>query len=196
MDDELGPDDALPRRPARVLVTGASGSGKTWLARDVARRLGTDHVEIDALFWGPGWTERPTFVDDVTALATRPGWVTEWQYCAVRELLAERADLVVWLDLPRWRVLGQVVRRTLSRRLRRTSLWNANVEPPLWRFMTDPEHIVRWSWTTHARVAPRVAELRRTRPDLPVVRLRSRQEVRRWSVGPLARAAAGAPDQT
>ena len=189
MDGVLDVDDPLPARPARVLVTGASGSGKTWLARDVARRLGTDHVEIDALFWGAGWTGRPTFVADVTALAARPAWVTEWQYDVARPLLAARTDLVVWLDLPRGRVLRQVVRRTLSRRLRRTVLWNGNVEPPLRTFLTDPEHIVRWSWTSHARIGPRVAELRRARPDLPVVRLRSRREVRRWSSGPLADAA-------
>lgn len=185
MDAYLGPADPLPARPSRVLLNGASGAGKTWLAAAVASRLGLPYVEIDSLHWGPGWTPRPTFVDDVSALVGGERWIVEWQYDVVRERLADRADLLVWLDLPRWRVLGQVSRRTLRRRLRRTPLWNGNLEPPLWTILTDPEHIVRWSWSSQPEVAPRVTALLARRPDLPVVRLRSRREVRRWLDGPL-----------
>ncbi|WP_432547628.1 P-loop NTPase family protein [Kineococcus sp. SYSU DK004] len=185
----LGPDDPLPHRPHRVLLAGTSGSGKTTTAARVAELLGAPHVEIDALFHGPGWVPRPGFVDDVHRFSAGPAWVTEWQYDQVLQHLAERADLLVHLDPPRRVVLRQVVRRTLERRLRRQELWNGNVEPPLRTFWTDPEHVVRWAWNTHPRTAARVQALRRDRPDLPVVRLRSRAEVRRWLRGPLARAA-------
>ena len=50
--------DQLPL-PRRIVVVGTSGSGKTTLAREVARRLALPHVEIDALHWGPNWTEPP-----------------------------------------------------------------------------------------------------------------------------------------
>jgi hypothetical protein len=111
--------------------------------------------------------------------------VTEWQYAAVRPLLLARADLLVWLDLPRAQVLQQVVRRTVRRRLQRTQLWNGNVEPPFWTILTEPDHIVRWAWTSHAGTRPRVEAAQRSRPELPVVRLRSRSDVRRWLHGPL-----------
>ena len=78
------------------------------------------------------------------------------------------------------------------RRLRRTELWNGNVEPPLWTFLTDRDHIVRWAWRTHAATRGRVLELAEQRPGLPIVRLRSRREVRRWLAGPLQRAGADA----
>jgi adenylate kinase family enzyme len=181
----LGPDDPLPRGVRRVLVAGPSGAGKTTLAATTAAALGLTHVEVDALFHGPGWTPRPSFVADVERLAAGEGWVTEWQYGAVRDLLAARADLLVWLDLPRALVLHQVVRRTVVRRVRRQALWSGNLEPPLWTVLTDREHIVRWSWATHAVAATRVRALRERRPELPVVRLRSRREVRRWVAGPL-----------
>ncbi len=186
----LGPDDPLPARPRRILVAGTSGAGKTTLAAAVAGALGLVHVEIDALFHGPGWTPRPSFVADVERLAAGEAWVTEWQYDRVRELLVSRADLLVWLDLSRARVMAQLVRRTVVRRVRREPLWNGNQEPPLRTVMTDPEHILRWAWTTHAGSARRVEALLRRRPELPVVRLRSRREVRRWCAGPL-RASAG-----
>jgi adenylate kinase family enzyme len=183
----LGPGDALPQRPRRVLVAGTSGSGKTTLATRVAAELGLPQVEIDALFHGPRWTPRPSFEADVRRFSAGPSWVTEWQYDAVRAHLADRADLLVWLDLPRTVVLRQVVRRTLVRRLRRRQLWNGNTEPPLRTIFTDREHIVRWAWRTHSGTAVRVADLRGRRPDLVVVRLRSRGQVARWAGGPLRR---------
>ena len=181
----LGPEDELPHRPRRVLVAGTSGAGKTTLAGRVAEVLDVPHVEIDALFHGPGWTPRPSFEQDVHRFSAGPGWVTEWQYDSVRALLLERADLLVWLDLPEPLVMAQVVRRTAVRRLRRQVLWNGNVEPPLRTFFTDPEHVVRWAWTSRRATAARVSALVRQRPEVPVVRLRSHGEARRWLRGPL-----------
>lgn len=176
----LGPDDPLPHRPQRILVNGSAGAGKTTLAAEIGRRLGLPHTELDALHHGPGWVRRPEFLDDVEALAASEHWVTEWQYRDARPILLARCDLVVWLDVPRSVAMRRVVRRTLRRRVRREVLWNGNVEGPLWKIFVDPEHIIRWAWTTHRRAAERVDETRKHRPDLPVVRLRDEAEVQRW----------------
>jgi hypothetical protein len=94
---------------------------------------------------------------------------------------------VVWLDLPRLRTLAQVTRRSLGRWLRSEELWNGNREPsPLaWR---DPEHPVRWSWTS----VPRLRALYGARFDDPAwrdrvrLRLRTRAEVERLLADPRA----------
>ncbi|WP_341866772.1 hypothetical protein [Cryobacterium zongtaii] len=96
----LSADGALPLRPRRVLVAGVSGTGKTTLAARIAVITGGAHTEIDALFHGPKWVPRPEFADDVRGFIAAESWTTEWQYSAAREVLAERADLLVWLDLP------------------------------------------------------------------------------------------------
>jgi adenylate kinase family enzyme len=176
----LGPDHVPVPPPRRVVVAGTSGAGKTTVAAAIAARLGVPHVEIDGLFHGPGWTPNPDFVAAVERFTAEPAWVTEWQYGVVRPLLADRAQLVVWLDYPRPVVMWQVVRRTVHRRRRRLELWNGNVEPPLHTFFTDPEHIVRWAWNTHRRNTRRMHELVRARSELPVVRLRTRAQTRRW----------------
>jgi len=164
--------DPLPHRPSKVLVTGTSGSGKTTLARRVGELLGLPSTEIDALAHGAGWVRRPTFVADVQALATSPRWVTEWQYAETRALLAARADLVVWLDLPHVRTMSQVVSRTMR------------------TFLTDPDHVVRWAWRTHPLTRQRVEVLLGDRPGLPVVRLGSHAESAAWLSGPVAQVAA------
>jgi adenylate kinase family enzyme len=71
--------------PARVLVAGTSGVGKTTVARRTAEILNAPHVEIDGLFHGPGWTKRSEFRADVERLSDTPRWVTEWQYRDMRD---------------------------------------------------------------------------------------------------------------
>jgi adenylate kinase family enzyme len=181
--------DELPARPARVLIAGTSGSGKSTLARHISAVLGIPYVELDALHHGPGWTVRPHFVEDVAELATAAEWVTEWQYNNVRELLADRADLLVWLDLPRRVVIARVVRRTAIRRLRRIELWNGNREPPLYTIVSDRDHIIRWAWRTHSESLRHVTSCAAHRPELPVVHLRSPAEAEAWVTGPLFHAA-------
>jgi adenylate kinase family enzyme len=176
----LDVDDPLPARPERIILAGTAGAGKTTMAGRLSARLGVPHTEIDSLHHGPQWVPRPDFEADVRAFTAGPAWVIEWQYPSVRDLLADRADLVVWLDLPRRVVMRQVVRRTLRRQLLRQRLWNGNVEPPLWTILTDREHIIRWAWNTHDLNSERVTALARRRPELPIVRLRSRAEATRW----------------
>ncbi|WP_425309505.1 AAA family ATPase [Ammonicoccus fulvus] len=176
----LGPDDPLPRRPVRVTVAGVSGSGKTTLCRRLAGLLDLPYVEIDSLYHGPGWQPLPAFVDEVERFTAGERWVIEWQYRAVKPLIAERADLLVWLDPPTVVTLAQLIRRTIRRRIRREELWNDNYEGPLWQVLTDPDHIIRWGIRTRNKLREEVPGLARDRPDLPIVRLRSHRGVDRW----------------
>lgn len=182
----LTSNQSLEACPRRVLVAGTSGSGKTTLASRIARQLGIPHVEIDALYHGPNWTRRESFLADVSALVAEDEWVTEWQYSTARAALAARADLVVWLDLPVATVMRQVTVRTVRRQLRREVLWNGNREPSLWTVFTEPDHIVRWAWRTRHRTTERIDALVRARPELAIVRLRSHRQARAWLAGPLA----------
>jgi len=178
--EPLGPTDPLPAAARRILIAGCSGAGKSTLAAELAARLGLPYRELDALHHGPNWVPRPEFVADVTAFAASDAWISEWQYRAVRALLLDRAELLIWLDLSRWRVFSQLVPRTVRRRLRRVQLWNGNVEPPLWTVLTDRDHLLRWAWRTYPRTAERVKAVL-GRPAGPVVvRLRSRREVGAW----------------
>ena len=176
----VGPDATLPHRPARIVVAGTSGSGKTTLAARIGSLLDIEHIQIDSLFHGPNWTPRPTFESDVGEFLARPSWITEWQYSSVRDRLADRAELFLWLDLPRRTVMRQVIVRTFRRRFGRTVLWNGNIEPPLHRIFFDRDHIVRWAWNTSRLTAERVQRLSVRCPELTIVRLRSHSEADAW----------------
>jgi ATPase subunit of ABC transporter with duplicated ATPase domains len=64
----------------RVVVVGTTGAGKTTFARRLAARLGAPHVELDALYWGPGWTRHESFQRDVLAATKQPRWVIDGNY--------------------------------------------------------------------------------------------------------------------
>lgn len=168
-------------RARRILVAGASGAGKSTLARELADRLCLPYTELDGLFHGPSWTPRESFVDEVSAIVSTDAWVSEWQYRSVRAVLLERAELLICLDYSRTLVTWRVVGRTLRRRIGRTELWNGNREPGLRTIFTDPEHIIRWSWTTFSRNRSTMRDLEERPPrGLQVVRLTSPRATRAW----------------
>ena len=133
-----------------MLVVGITGAGKTELGRQLASRLASEFVEVDALSIGPGWSEPATFLSDVASFTSAPRWVAD-SYGAVpaaRELMWSRATLIVWLDLrvpiTTWRTL----KRSLRRSWHREPLYGGNVET--WRSWLSGDHPLWWSVRAHA----------------------------------------------
>lgn len=164
----------------RVLITGHSGSGKTTLATHVAARLGLPRVEMDALHHGPNWTPRPEFRADVEAFSRGARWVTEDQYGSkIGDLLWDRADTVIWLDLPRRTVMRRVVLRSLRRAATRQELWNGNRERI--RDWPSPGHPMRWAWAQYDRKRREAADRIARHPHLAAVRLESARAADLWA---------------
>jgi adenylate kinase family enzyme len=162
-----------------AIVSSASGNGKTTLGRELARRLDVPFHELDALHHGPGWTEATA--DELRArvepLVAEDEWVVDGAYRGkLGDLVLERAELVVWLDLPLHVWLPRLVRRTVRRIVRREELWNGNRETLRNNFFSR-DSLVIFAFRAHFRH-------RRTYPTelapYPVVRLRSPREVERW----------------
>jgi adenylate kinase family enzyme len=104
----------------RISVVGASGSGKSCLARVLAEQLGLPLVELDALRWEPSGQELPrdAFVQRVAAAVDDEEWVIDGHYRDVRQLIWQRAQMVVWLNYPlplvAWRLLTRFGRKFLN----------------------------------------------------------------------------------
>ena len=114
-----------------AIIASASGCGKTTVGRALAATLGVPFVELDAIHWQAGWRELDAIEmrRRVEPLVARDAWVVDGSYRSkLGDLVLERADTVVWLDLPRRIWLGRLVRRTLRRALTREELWNGNRE--------------------------------------------------------------------
>jgi adenylate kinase family enzyme len=165
----------------RILVYGVTGSGKSTLAARVGARLGLPYVAIDDLTWKPGWVprteqEQRAVIGEVLA---GDAWVIDAAYGMWHDLVLERADLIVGLDLPRWRSLARLVRRTVSRIVRRTPICNGNYES--WRkSFLDRDSILRFHFASFRRKRDRMRRWASS-PGFPeTVLLRSPAEVERW----------------
>jgi adenylate kinase family enzyme len=162
-------------------VVGCSGSGKTTLARSLAIELAARHVELDSIYHQPDWTplddeEFRRRVDEVTVEGR---WVVDGNYSAIWENVWNRADTVVWFDLPYATVLGRTIRRTLRRTLTREELWNGNREPLSNLWSLNPEKsIIMWTATRYKVYRQRYVDASRSPKwaGLRFVRLRSQGE--------------------
>jgi len=116
--------------PRRIVLDGATGSGKSTAAARIARRLGVPLIDADEIGWLPGWVARDR--DEQRALITDAtagdAWVVDSAYNSWSDLLLPRAELIVGLDYPRWLSLGRLLTRTARRLCSREPVCNGNRE--------------------------------------------------------------------
>jgi adenylate kinase family enzyme len=166
------------------VVVGPPGSGKTRVAGALSAKLDYPHVELDSLWWEQGWTEAGSVVFSQRAaeIVTAERWIVDGNYFSVgaREVIWPRADTIVWLDHPRWVTVPRVVRRTVTRGVRRTELWSGNRESL--RLALRPGSIIRYAIREHPKYNRRYEALDQdpALSHLSWVRLRTPRDAREW----------------
>lgn len=110
----------------RVTILGLPGSGKSTLAQSIAKKQNIPHIHIDR-FWleaGGGHNSRSTPNPEQTHAEVRTkvlkaiqaeSWVSDGVYSRIQPEIAERADVVIFLDIPLWRRLLNHASRTINR---------------------------------------------------------------------------------
>jgi adenylate kinase family enzyme len=100
----------------RIVVLGCAGSGKTRFARALADTIGATPVILDEVWrpaWGPFDLERFRVLIDQAHAADR--WVSDGNFAvASLDLRLPRADLVIWLERPRWACLWRATMRVFQ----------------------------------------------------------------------------------
>jgi adenylate kinase family enzyme len=159
-----------------AVVATASGCGKTTFGRALASTLGVPYTELDAIHWQAGWTELDA--DElrrrVEPLVSGDAWVIDGSYRGkLGDLVLERSDTVVWLDLPRRIWLPRLLLRTLRRTIMREELWNGNRESLRSAFVHG-DSLLRFAL---ANDRPRLHRYPRELAPYRVARLRTPAEV-------------------
>jgi adenylate kinase family enzyme len=135
-----------------ICVVGVTGSGKSMLANELARRNHVPYVELDALYWGSNWTHSSDEeMRQRTDEATRgDAWVVDGNYSFIRDLTWPRAEAVVWLDYPLMIILWRLWVRTWKRVLTKENLWGTNTER-LWPQFFSKDSLFLWALKTYRK---------------------------------------------
>ncbi len=150
----------------RIVLLGPAGAGKSTLGRRLADALGAPFVCLDAI-WRPQWTnaDLPAFRALMADAHAGEAWVSDGNFAqATFDLRLPRADLIIWLDRPRWLCAWRAMRRV---------------------FRPDEAHrpgdlikVLRFIWGFERINRPRIEGLRRAiAPHIPVVSLRTDAQI-------------------
>lgn len=171
------PDAPAPRR---ILLYGATGSGKTTAAQRIAERLGVPVILADEIGWLPNWMQRPPEeqIELIEHAIAGGEWILDSAYSAWQHVVLPHVDLIVALDYPRWFSLQRLVRRTVRRVASREELFAGNRES--WRLVLSRDSIIVWhfrSWRDKRQTMRAWA----ADPDAPPVLLvRRARDMEKW----------------
>ena len=106
--------------------------GKTTLAKAITRKYSLEHIELDQIANLPGWKRRPA--DEFrqileTRMAVNPnGWVTDHYHAEVVDIIHQRAESLIVLQLPFPIMLWRRTKRSLLNALTGKKVCGGNVE--------------------------------------------------------------------
>lgn len=138
----------------RIQIIGSSGSGKSTLAQQLGRIYKLPVFHLDNYFWNANWVETPQerFDDKVTQLTQQEDWVIDGNYSRTLDLRMERADLVIYLDMPRYLCMYRIFKRRMKYHKKTRPDLAAGCEEKLdWEF-------VEWVWNYRKRSRDRILE--------------------------------------
>ena len=163
--------------PNRIIIIGCGGSGKSTLAIKLGERLGLPVIHLDRLFWQPGWVSIPReeLAERIKEMVGRPRWIIDGNYSATLDLRLAASDLVIFLDMPRWLCLWNVVkRRWMFHHHNRPDMTEGCPEQLNWEFL-------RWIWHFNRDKQPGIlAGLATLRKDQISLILKSPRQVRKF----------------
>ncbi len=168
----------------RIIIIGATGSGKTTLAKQLAGRLRIQHTELDSLYWLPDWKPSPLleFREKVEAVTSGETWIVDGNYSRTRDIVWGRADTLIWLDYPLWLVFGRSIRRGLRRIRSREELWETGNRETWRNLFFKRDSLLVWLLKTHPRHRREYPALfgQQGYAHLHIIHLYSPRETTKW----------------
>ena len=100
----------------KIAIIGNAGSGKSALGFKLHKMLDLPIFHLDQYFWKPNWKE-PNYVEFEKAhnqLCDQKEWIIEGMNTRILEYRITTADIVIFLDFPRYLCLFRVFKRVIT----------------------------------------------------------------------------------
>lgn len=114
----------------KFVVVGSTGAGKSTFARALSKKLNISHIELDNISRIPGGKSRSTqeLRDLVIKATVTPQWIVCGNYPALKDIILDRADVIVWLDYPFFICFWQTLKRSFKHIIKREKYSNGDRE--------------------------------------------------------------------
>ncbi|TWT04240.1 topology modulation protein [Planococcus sp. CPCC 101016] len=100
----------------KIMVLGVSaGVGKSSFSRKLSEKLAIPVHHLDTYFWKPGWVEssEKEFRAKQQLLVQEDCWIIEGNYTSTYETRRQKADTLIYLELPLYICLYRVFKRRI-----------------------------------------------------------------------------------
>lgn len=110
----------------RIMIIGSPGSGKSTLAPQLARQFDVPLFHLDKLNWldNHRTVSEDIFLARLKEKISQDKWLIDGNYENSLSLRLERADLVVWLQVPRYICMYRIMKRYLKSLVRENKVGN------------------------------------------------------------------------
>lgn len=158
----------------RILVIGSAGSGKSTLSRKLHYILDLPVIHLDTYFWNANWV--PKSNEDweriIEQFTNEEQWIMDGNYSKTMDMRISRADLIIFLDMPRFLCIYRIIKRRMMYHKKSRPDMNQECEEKLdWEFM-------KWVWNYRKRSRVNtIKKLEEIKGHKEVVILRTRKEV-------------------
>jgi adenylate kinase family enzyme len=97
----------------RIAIIGCGGSGKSTIAKKLAKALDLPITHLDAVYYDADWKPLPQeeFAAIQEKLVVQERWVIEGNYASTLPIRLAAADTVIFLDLPATTCLWGIAQR-------------------------------------------------------------------------------------
>ncbi|MDR6726344.1 adenylate kinase family enzyme [Paenibacillus amylolyticus] len=158
----------------RILVIGSGGSGKSTLSQKLSNILNLPVIHLDAYFWNPNWVPKPNDEWDqmIDKFTNQDQWIMDGNYSRTMNTRMERADAIIFLDMPRLLCCYRIIKRRFMYHNKSRPDMNEGCNEKLdWEF-------VKWVWNYKKRSGMNVLKkLEHIQRDKQVIILNTRKQV-------------------
>lgn len=99
----------------KILIIGCCGSGKSTLANEIYSKTKLPLIHLDKIYYKPKWEKTPRYEWEtkVANLCKSDKWIIDGNYINTLELRATAADMIIFLDISRWKCLYRAILRVI-----------------------------------------------------------------------------------
>jgi len=110
----------------KITIIGNVGSGKTTLAGKISEKLNIPHIQLDRIWFEVGGLKsenrqdegkervRAAIREKVDQLTRESNWVSDGWYKRIQPMITDRADRLIFIDIPIWRRTINHLKRMFS----------------------------------------------------------------------------------